>query len=203
MSRNKRGARYLPFTCCTCVFLPLHGMQRTRRDTSLWSTAAPSLLSSCASLTFFRPRVVFLSVSPVAYPYSRRSVNPRTRTPSTYSLAKFPPLEFIPRRGKTNGRLSARPTAAKYVSRSPRIETPGLVNQRGIRAADIYFEQLVLIDAADSFDLSAYRWQKVTSEVDCTHVFWTSHRDRSIFIVGRIKYIESISTRIRISLDIF
>lgn len=37
------------------------------------------------------------------------------------------------------------------------VEIPELVNQRGIRAADIYFEQLVLIGAADSFDLSVYR----------------------------------------------
>lgn len=67
---------------------------------------------------------------------------------------KYPLSEFIPRRGKTNGRYRARPTATKYVSRSPRIEIPGLVNQRGIRAADIYFEQLVSIGGANSFDLS-------------------------------------------------
>lgn len=56
MSGNKRGVRYLPFTCCTCVFLPLHGMQR--RVETLLSKIHP--LDSSFHLAF-RPRVVFQS----------------------------------------------------------------------------------------------------------------------------------------------
>jgi len=123
------------------------------------------------------------SFNPVAYPYSRRSIS--IASSRTTALAKFPLSEFIPRWVKTNGCLSACPTAAKYVSRSPRIEIPGLVNQRGIRAADIYFEQLLLIGAVDSFDLSVYHWQKVTSGIDCTYVFWTSHETDS-FLSRRV-----------------
>lgn len=184
MSGNKRGARYLPFTCCTCVFLPLHGMQR--RVETLLSEAQlldTSFASSRVSSRFLRASSLFQSRRVSLQPPIRQYHILESDLPSTCSLAKFPPNRnlFLVGARRTAAYRLVRLQRNTFLDRL-RIETPGLVNQRGIRAADIYFEQLVLIGATDSFDLSVYRWQRVTSEIDCIHVFCTSHEADSFLL---------------------
>lgn len=128
MSGNKRGARYLPFTCCTCVFLPLHGMQQ--RAETLLSEAQLldiSFASSRVSSRFLRASSLCQSRRVSLQPPIREYRILESDLPSICSRGEIPTQsEFIPRRGKTNGCLSACPTAAKYVSRSPPDWNPGV-----------------------------------------------------------------------------
>lgn len=157
------------------VFL-LHatrGVQR-RVETLLSSEAAARFLlfrsPPPASVRYFLPSaaeedlvvlVVVVSFSSLLLPlvsriyiYSRAVVDPsvavshRLDFRAEFSLSV---LEFIPRRCKTNGPLSARTTAStKYVARSRlELKSPGLVNQRGYTSRGHLF-RTAAIDLAPS-----------------------------------------------------
>lgn len=125
------------------VFLP----PRCCNDASRYFSRSLSLsisLSQAAALRILRlayaPPLAFLACSrlslsapsctvPLQSSICQYRISPRCASahPPPDSLAKIPPSEFIPRRRKTNGRYRA---VRNTFLESPRIEIPGLVNQR-------------------------------------------------------------------------